>query len=113
MREAENRDEVVKLISKKSGIDLEIIDGKKEADIIYSNHIAENLDKKGNYLYIDVGGGSTELTLISKTSIANSQSFNIGTVRFLKKKDLKSEWSKMEKWLKENPFGFMNYLVRK
>ena len=102
MREAENRDEVVKLISKKSGIDLEIIDGKKEADIIYSNHIAENLDKKGNYLYIDVGGGSTELTLISKTRIANSQSFNIGTVRFLKKKDLKSEWNKMEKWLKEN-----------
>ena len=102
MREAENRDEVVKLIKKKSGIDLEIIDGKKEADIIYSNQIAETLDKNGNYLYIDVGGGSTELTLISKSKIINSHSFNIGTVRYLKKKDLKSEWSKMEKWLKEN-----------
>lgn len=102
MREAENRDEVVNLIKKKSGIDLEIIDGKKEADIIYSNQIAETLNKKGNYLYIDVGGGSTELTLISKSRIISSQSFNIGTVRFLKKKELKSEWTKMEKWLKEN-----------
>lgn len=102
MREAQNGDEIVKLIKKKSGIELEIIDGKKEADIIYSNQIAETLDKKGNYLYIDVGGGSTELTLISETSIINSQSFNIGTVRSLKKKDLKSEWTNMEKWLKQN-----------
>jgi len=102
MREAANRKEILKKIKKETGITLEIIDGKKEADIIYSNQIAEKLDKKGNYLYIDVGGGSTELTLISKSRIISSQSFNIGTVRFLKKKDLKSEWTKMEKWLKEN-----------
>jgi len=101
MREAENRKDVVNLIKKKTGIKLEIINGKKEADIIYSNKIAETLDKKGNYLYIDVGGGSTELSLISKSRIISSQSFNIGTVRNLKKKDQKSEWAKMENWLKE------------
>jgi len=102
MREAGNKNVILKKIKKESGITLEIINGKKEADIIYSNQIAEKLDKKGTYLYIDVGGGSTELTLISQSRIASSQSFNIGTVRFLKKKDLKSEWTKMEKWLKEN-----------
>ena len=102
MREADNRKEILKVIKEKAGIKLEIIDGKKEADIIYSNQIAEKLDNKGNYLYIDVGGGSTELTLISKSRIISSQSFNIGTVRTLKKKDKKSEWSSLEKWLKEN-----------
>ena len=102
MREAGNKNEILKKIKKEAGIKLQIISGKKEADIIYSNQIAEKLDKNGTYLYIDVGGGSTELTLISKSRISSSQSFNIGTVRFLKKKDLKSEWTKMEKWLKEN-----------
>ena len=108
MREAENRKEILKVIKKEAGITLEIIDGKKEADIIYSNQIAENLDKKGTYLYIDVGGGSTELTLISKSRIISSQSFNIGTVRTLKKKDQKSEWAGMEKWLKENTGSYQS-----
>ena len=102
MREAGNKNEVLKKIKKESGIKLKVISGKEEADIIYSNQIAEKLDKDGTYLYIDVGGGSTELTLISESRILSSQSFNIGTVRFLKKKELKSEWMKMEKWLKVN-----------
>ncbi len=102
MREAENSKEIIKAIKSESGIDLEIIDGQREAEIIYSNHVAEKLDRKGNYLYIDVGGGSTELTLISGSVIVDSHSFKLGTVRLLKEKVAKSEWQKMKEWLKES-----------
>ena len=77
MRDAENRYDIVDRIRKESGIKLEIIDGKTEADIIYSNHIEEHLDKGTNYLYIDIGGGSTEITLFSKNKAVVSQSFNV------------------------------------
>ena len=107
MREAKNGEQIVKKIKNKANIDLEIIDGKKEASIIYSTHIAEKLDKNGNYIYIDVGGGSTELSLISKTKIINSQSFNLGTVRILKKQDSKYEWEKMKYWLMENKSKYL------
>ncbi len=101
MREAENSREIVKAIESEAGIDLQIIDGQREAEIIYSNHIAEKLDKKGNYLYIDVGGGSTELTLISGSVIVNSHSFKLGTVRLLEKQVSKTEWQRMKDWIKE------------
>lgn len=106
MREAENGSEIVKLIKKKSGIDVEIIDGKREAEIIYENHIAERLNPKENYLYIDVGGGSTELTLISNTEIINSQSFDIGTVRILEDKVTKKHWQEMQRWLEQNTSSY-------
>ncbi|MGH7884695.1 MAG: exopolyphosphatase [Thermodesulfobacteriota bacterium] len=106
MREASNRDLVLKKIRDEVGFNVEIIDGKQEADIIYSNHIAEKLDPGGNYLYIDVGGGSTELTLISKSKIVTSESFNLGTVRILKNKNLQSEWSGMKKWLQKNTSSY-------
>ena len=99
MREATNRKKVVKKIKEKSQIDVEIIDGKLEAEIIYANHIAEKLNPKKNYLYIDVGGGSTELSLISSSRVINSQSFNIGTVRILEDKVTKSQWQKMKVWV--------------
>jgi len=102
MREAENSREIVKAIESEAGIDLQIIDGQREAEIIYSNHIAEKLDKEGNYLYIDVGGGSTELTLISGSVIVNSHSFKLGTVRLLEKQVSKTEWQRMKDWIKEN-----------
>jgi len=102
MREAENSQEIVNAIQTESGIDLEIIDGQREAEIIYSNHIAEKLDKKGNYLYIDVGGGSTELTLISDSVIVDSSSFILGTVRLLEEQVPKTEWQKMKDWIKES-----------
>ncbi|HSG30823.1 MAG TPA: exopolyphosphatase [Thermodesulfobacteriota bacterium] len=106
MREAENGSEIVKLIKKKSGIEVEIIDGKREAEIIYENHIAERLNPKENYLYIDVGGGSTELTLISNTEIINSQSFDIGTVRILEDKVTKKHWQEMQRWLEQNTSSY-------
>lgn len=102
MREAENSQEIIRAIYQESGLDLEIIDGQREAEIIYSNHVAEQLDNKGNYLYIDVGGGSTEITLISDSVIVDSYSFKLGTVRLLEKQVPKREWQNMKNWLKEN-----------
>jgi len=102
MREAENSREIANAIQSESGIDLEIIDGQREAEIIYSNHVAEKLDKNGNYLYIDVGGGSTELTLISGSVIVGSHSFKLGTVRLLEEQVSKTEWQIMKDWLKES-----------
>ena len=73
MREASNGAEIIERVKKDSGITIEIIHGKIEAEIIYSNHVAEHLDHDSSYLYIDVGGGSTELTLFSKGEIVFSQ----------------------------------------
>ena len=99
MREALNGDQIANRIYTESGIKLEIIDGKKEAEIIYSNHIAEQLSNKRPYLYIDVGGGSTELTMFDEGKIIDSISFNIGTIRILQNKISKSSWNEMKDWL--------------
>lgn len=93
MREATNGSEIIERVKNEAGISIEIIHGKTEAEIIYSNHIAEHLDLNSSYLYIDVGGGSTELTLFSKGKIEFSQSFNIGTIRLLHDKVSKEHWS--------------------
>ena len=100
MREAKNKKKIVNRIRREAQVKVEIIDGYQEAEIIYSNHTAENLNKIGTYLYIDVGGGSTELTLISKAKVIQTHSLNIGTVRILQNQDLKSEWNDMKMWLK-------------
>lgn len=99
MREALNSDHIVNRIFTESGIKLEIIDGKKEAEIIYSNHIAEQLSNKRPYLYIDVGGGSTELTLFNEGKIMDSISFNIGTIRILQNKIEKNNWNELRDWI--------------
>lgn len=100
MREAKNSSEIIKQIWREAKIKVELIDGKREADIIFSNHVEENLNKKNSYLYIDVGGGSTELTLFSKGKCLASQSFNIGTVRLLNKKVNKEYWDFFKAWIK-------------
>jgi len=99
MREALNSDNIVARIFTEAGIKLEVIDGKKEAEIIYSNHIAEQLSNKGPYLYIDVGGGSTELTLFDEGKIIDSVSFNIGTIRILQNKVSKNTWNELKDWI--------------
>lgn len=106
MRDAENRYEVVERVRKEAGIKIEIIDGKTEADIIYSNHIEEHLDKNNNYLYIDIGGGSTEITLFSKNKAVVSQSFNVGTIRMLHDQIDKEYWSYFKNWVKEITAGY-------
>jgi exopolyphosphatase/guanosine-5'-triphosphate,3'-diphosphate pyrophosphatase len=99
MREALNSDLIVGRIFAESGVKLEIIDGKKEAEIIYSNHIAEQLSNKRPYLYIDVGGGSTELTMFDEGKIIDSVSFNIGTIRILQDKVSKNAWNDLKDWV--------------
>lgn len=102
MRDAVNSTEVAQRILQESGINIEIVNGKKEAEIIYSNHIEEILDTDKAYLYIDVGGGSTELTLFREKKVVASQSFNIGTIRLLKNQVDKSEWQFLVDWLDTN-----------
>lgn len=104
MREAENGKEVTAIIFKKTGIDINIIDGKEEAAIIYSTDLKELINSDESYLYVDVGGGSTEFTLFSKGQIVNSKSFKMGTVRLLNntKEENKKKFKKVEEWIKEN-----------
>lgn len=105
LREAENGEEILRKIKKDSGLQIEIISGKQEAELIYANHVEELLDNKQGYLYIDVGGGSTELTLFDKGIVVNSQSFNIGALRWIKGKVSKESWEGMKNWVKENTTG--------
>jgi exopolyphosphatase/guanosine-5'-triphosphate,3'-diphosphate pyrophosphatase len=100
MREACNGKEIVELIKNQVGIEIEIIDGKREAEIIYSNQIVEILEDDRNYLYVDVGGGSTEITLFSNRKMVESHSFNIGTIRMLSKKVTDEDFKGMKTWLK-------------
>jgi exopolyphosphatase/guanosine-5'-triphosphate,3'-diphosphate pyrophosphatase len=106
MRDAENGYDIVTRVRKEAGIKIEIIDGKTEADIIFSNHIEEHLDEANNYLYIDIGGGSTEITLFSKNKVVVSQSFNIGTLRMLHEQIDKEYWSYFKNWVKEQTDGY-------
>ncbi len=101
MRDAENAKEIIKEIQVEASIEIEVITGELEAEIIYENHIAELLDTENSYLYIDVGGGSTELTLYHKSEVVLQKSFNIGTVRMLAGKVEDNSWNDMKIALKE------------
>lgn len=83
MRDARNGKKIAEKIFDKTGIRLEVIDGLEEARIVYDSHIADLLSAEGSYLYVDVGGGSTEVSLISRGELLSSHSYNIGTVRAL------------------------------
>jgi exopolyphosphatase/guanosine-5'-triphosphate,3'-diphosphate pyrophosphatase len=100
MREARNGAEVAKAIKKQTGMQIEIIEGKREAAIIYSSHISRAFRSDAPLLYIDVGGGSTEVTLMSRSRIIESGSFKIGTVRILQKGRSKRELDRIKAWLK-------------
>lgn len=102
MREAYNGKEVVDLIKKKADIKIEIIDGKKEAAIIASTDLHHLLKIDQTYLYVDVGGGSTEFSLFSNAKIVASKSFKIGTVRLLNNMVSDIVWQEIEKWIKVN-----------
>lgn len=100
MREAYNAKEVVEIIKEKSEIEIEIIDGKKEAIIIASTDLHHLLKTDHTYLYVDVGGGSTEFSLFSNGQIKNSKSFKAGTVRLINEMVCDIVWEEMEKWIK-------------
>lgn len=106
MREAENAAEVVTLIKKESGIEIEIIDGKKEAIIIASTDLHHLLKSDKTYIYVDVGGGSTECSIFSNGKIVSSKSFRAGTVRLLNNMVTDEVWKDMETWIKGNTQEF-------
>lgn len=95
MRDAENGMHIIKRIRKKTDIPIEIIDGQEEAKMIYNNHIEQMEDRKGNYMYVDVGGGSTEINLLSQGELVCSRSYNIGTVRILNQAVKECEWNRL------------------
>jgi len=102
LREAKNGLQVVEEIYKETGVNIELISGKEEARMIFSSDmIGDVADAHENFLYIDVGGGSTELTLFSKGEIMASRSFKIGTIRLLKGMVKSSRWEEMEEWIKD------------
>ncbi|MDN3607184.1 Ppx/GppA phosphatase family protein [Kaistella yonginensis] len=102
MRDAKNGQEIIKKVKKNSNLDIEIISGDEEASLVFENHIAEGLDKNFDYLYIDVGGGSTELTFYENTKMKYQKSVNIGTIRLLNglvKEDL---WKELKEEVRKN-----------
>lgn len=105
MRDASNAKQVLKEAEAVTGIRINVISGEEEASYIYENHIAENLNKEEAYLYIDVGGGSTELSFFSDGKLKAKESFNIGTIRMLKNQVQEEHWAAMKKFIKEKVVG--------
>lgn len=101
MRDAGNSKNILKEVKKKAGIDIEIISGDVEAALVFENHIAEKLDKKKSYLYIDVGGGSTEVDFFVEGKQVYQRSFNIGTIRLLQHQVKQADWDNIEKEIKQ------------
>ena len=101
MRDAENAFEILTAVKKETGLEVEVISGEMEANLVYENHIAENLDKEHSYMYIDVGGGSTEISFFGNGKLVMKKSFNIGTIRLLKNKVKDKDWDEMKENIKQ------------
>ena len=106
MRDARNAPDIIRKVRAETGIEIKVISGQEEASVIYENHIAENLSKEDAYLYIDVGGGSTELTFFSNGRLEFKESFNIGTIRLLKKQVTEANWEEVKTFLRNRIKGF-------
>jgi len=96
MRDAKNGQEIIDIVKEQADINIEIITGDEEATLIYENHVAEGLDKDFAYLYVDVGGGSTELTFYENGEMKYEHSFNIGTIRLLNGLVTQDIWDHMK-----------------
>lgn len=107
MRDASNGLQILENVKQETGIDVRVITGQEEASYIYENHVAENLDKTKSYLYIDVGGGSTEFTFFSGNRLVFKESFNIGTIRLMQNQVTEAQWQHMKDFLRQQmrPFG--------
>lgn len=108
MREASNGEELARQVRDEINLNLEIVGGEREANIIYSSHIDQTLDKNKSYLYIDVGGGSTELSVFKDGKMQTSKSFNLGTIRILDNQDKEGTWQEMQGWIKDATKGLRN-----
>jgi len=102
MRDAKNSKDIIRKVKLETGIEIKVISGQEEASFIYENHVAENLDSDHSYLYIDVGGGSTELTFFANGALVAKESFNIGTIRLLKNQIKEKTWDDMKDYVKKN-----------
>ena len=102
LREAKNTRDVVARVRKASGIHIEVVEGAREAEVIYANHIEHRLDPTKNYLYVDVGGGSTEVSLIARGRRVGGSSFPVGTVRMLQGRPNKRAMDGLKAWVKRH-----------
>lgn len=100
MREASNGPQIIRRIREKTGINIEIISGDLEADLIFNSQSAALGKMQNNCLFVDVGGGSTEITLFSKGKAIAAKSFAIGTIRIIQNQVSKDDWKKMKEWVK-------------
>jgi exopolyphosphatase/guanosine-5'-triphosphate,3'-diphosphate pyrophosphatase len=110
MREASNKVEIIEKIKTKTNLDVRIIDGMEEANIIRSSNNLNFSNDFNTTMYVDVGGGSTEISILQNHKFINCNSFNIGTVRILNKKVEEESWNKMKDWLSQfkSDFGRIN-----
>jgi len=106
MRDAVNANEIIKKIKAETGITIRVITGQEEASFIYENHIAENMTTDESYLYVDVGGGSTDLTFFSDGKLVFKESFNIGTIRLLKNQVTEAAWDEMKEYVTKKTKGY-------
>ena len=111
MRDAENSKELINKIKLETGVEIEILMGKREAEIIFENHVAESLNQKGCYLYVDVGGGSTELSIFKKGQRIESESFDIGTIRIKNNIVKKENWERLKNWLTKYTLKYEPLLI--
>lgn len=111
MRDASNAHRILERVRKETGIGIEIITGDAEASFIYENHIAENLDKNHTYLYIDVGGGSTELTFFANGKLIFQRSFDIGTIRLIKNQVDDFMWGEMKDFVKRETKPYQDLIA--
>ena len=100
MRDAQNAAQIIATVQKEAGISIEVIDGDMEANLIYENHVAENMDNNHSYMYIDVGGGSTEISFFSNGILIYKKSFNIGTIRIIKNMVTSAHWEELKNTIK-------------
>ena len=111
MREANNAPAIVETIFNETGVRIDIIDGQTEAKIIAATDLNDILDPKKTYLYVDVGGGSTEFSILEGLNKILSKSFKIGTVRLINNKVTDNTWMDLKKWIKTNTRNYNDIIV--
>ncbi len=111
LREAKNNHQIVSLVKKETDINIEIISGKEEAEIIYSTHIEKLITSNSTFLYVDVGGGSVELTLFENGNAQKSKSFDIGTLRILNDLVAEDLWAEVKNWVKTSCKNKQVYII--
>ncbi len=105
MRDAKNKASIIQVVNKETGLAIDVISGEAEANLVFESGIAEHMNHENDYMYIDVGGGSTEISVFSNGKLSFKKSFNIGTIRLLKNSIDNSEWEYMKLEIKSATKG--------